>query len=33
MDMHMSRWIIHADLDAFFASVEQLDKPELRGGR
>jgi DNA polymerase-4 len=27
----MSRWIIHADLDAFFASVEQLDKPELRG--
>lgn len=27
----MSRWIIHADLDAFFASVEQLDQPELRG--
>jgi DNA polymerase-4 len=27
----MSRWIIHADLDAFFASVEQLDRPELRG--
>lgn len=23
--------IIHCDLDAFFASVEQLDKPELRG--
>lgn len=27
----MSRWIIHADLDAFFASVEQLDNPELQG--
>ncbi len=27
----MTRIIIHADLDAFFASVEQLDRPELRG--
>ena len=27
----MARWIIHADLDAFYASVEQLDRPELRG--
>ncbi len=27
----MPRTIIHADLDAFFASVEQLDDPELRG--
>ena len=26
-----SRWIIHADLDAFFAAVEQRDNPALRG--
>jgi DNA polymerase-4 len=26
----MTRCIIHADLDAFFASVEQLDNPDLR---
>jgi DNA polymerase-4 len=25
------RTIVHADLDAFYASVEQLDRPELRG--
>ena len=25
------RHIIHADLDAFYASVEQMDEPELRG--
>ena len=25
------RWIIHADLDAFFASVEELHHPEWRG--
>ncbi len=27
----MPRTIMHADLDAFYASVEQLDRPELRG--
>ena len=27
----MPRTIVHADLDAFYASVEQLDNPELRG--
>lgn len=27
----MSRLLLHADLDAFFASVEQLDDPTLRG--
>lgn len=32
VDQHMNRrTIIHADLDAFYASVEQLDNPELRG--
>lgn len=29
--MPFSRKIIHIDMDAFFASVEQLDQPELRG--
>lgn len=27
----MARTIVHADLDAFFAAVEQLDNPDLRG--
>lgn len=29
--MPLLRKIIHIDMDAFFASVEQLDRPELRG--
>ncbi len=29
--MSESRTIIHADLDAFYAAVEQRDRPELRG--
>ena len=31
MDETGTRHIIHADLDAFYAAVEQLDNPDLRG--
>jgi len=27
----MNRWVVHLDMDAFFASVEQLTRPTLRG--
>ena len=27
----MRRWIMHVDMDAFFASIEQLDHPECKG--
>ena len=31
MTLHWPRIVLHADMDAFYAAVEQLDRPELRG--
>ncbi len=31
MDSQANRKIIHIDMDAFYASVEQMDHPELKG--
>lgn len=30
-DASQHRWVLHIDMDAFFASCEQLTRPTLRG--
>ena len=31
MSLPLQRWVMHVDMDAFYASVEILDNPELKG--
>lgn len=31
MNEGVSRWVLHLDMDAFFAAVEQLTRPTLAG--
>ena len=30
MERDLSQFIVHVDCDAFYASVEELDRPELK---
>ena len=31
MSKKLQKWFMHVDMDAFYASIEQKDHPELRG--